>query len=448
MTLVNPMSEDLKEVLRQEKMSEDDILVVGRALFDCCDVNTVPLFVGYFGAEPKLLFKFWDSNRDKWEKKGSVLGHLNNALDKLIKAKDARRDEEERLLDTTLDNPIDPRTNKSLTATWEKLYGFRLHPTQEGTHQILGSIWRKLQVRQIQAEQVKGLHTLESTGGIEPNKKTWDLPGLRLVDDSQAKGKQVHCQIKSNPHLFLYALEAMLRTLAKAGSYWVIDPEDERTESDRAAQPERLNIDRELIEDHLANCRKFVIEWTTKPKPPPDHAITAQLQRIDMHLREKWCKLYRENKPEGKTFSKCIKDCAATADTLWSMDLSKEMRPPSPGGPSQSLGSQLIRKAAAKVKAKAKAKATARVENKGKGNEPPKSRAITLGKPITIKGNKVKTASRRGDNAFCNFYSNNKCKNSSKDCKYVHKCSVLTSYDRVCEGSHPACDLKGSTVKA
>ena len=69
---------------------------------------------------------------------------------------------------------------------------------------------------------------LESTGGIEPGKRAWNIGDLRLVESDQAKNKEVNDNAKANPFLFLCALEVMLRTLAKAGSYWVTDPEDDR----------------------------------------------------------------------------------------------------------------------------------------------------------------------------------------------------------------------------
>ena len=116
------------------------------------------------------------------------------------KAEAKTKKEEDTLLDSTLDNPIDAQTNKSLTLTWESRYGFRLHPTQEATHQILGTMWRRLQLRQIMADPVRGLHTLESTGGIEPNKKQWAVGDLRLVDPAEdSKNMETNYQVRAVP---------------------------------------------------------------------------------------------------------------------------------------------------------------------------------------------------------------------------------------------------------
>ena len=72
-------------------------------------------------------------------------------------------DAEEQIMDPIPDNPIYAKTHKTLAGTWLQSYGYRLHPTEEVTNQILGSMWRCLQHRQIQADAVIGLKTLEAT---------------------------------------------------------------------------------------------------------------------------------------------------------------------------------------------------------------------------------------------------------------------------------------------
>ena len=82
-------------------------------------------------------------------------------------------------------------------------------------------------MRQIQADPARGLYTLESTGGIERGKRVWNIGDLRLVENDQAKNKEVNYNAKAFFCLFFCALEVMLRTLAKAGLHWVTDPEDD-----------------------------------------------------------------------------------------------------------------------------------------------------------------------------------------------------------------------------
>ena len=81
----------------------------------------------------------------------------------------------DRLLDSRLDNLIDKKTNQTLTTSWLAKYSYRLHPTQEGTHQILGSMWRSLMNRRITTDNVKLMRILHSTKGIEPKKQILKL---------------------------------------------------------------------------------------------------------------------------------------------------------------------------------------------------------------------------------------------------------------------------------
>ena len=64
---------------------------------------------------------------------------------------------EEQIMDATLHHPIDAKTNETFTATSLRSYKYRQHPSQEATNQILGSMWRSPQIRQIPAETGMGL---------------------------------------------------------------------------------------------------------------------------------------------------------------------------------------------------------------------------------------------------------------------------------------------------
>ena len=75
--------------------------------------------------------------------------------------------------------------------------------------------------------------------------------------------------INYDPFLWLIALAQFLHTLCKTVSYMVDDPEDNRHADIRAASPQVLNIDRSYIDEHLASCRNFIVEWTTKRNGPP-----------------------------------------------------------------------------------------------------------------------------------------------------------------------------------
>ena len=87
-----------------------------------------------------------------------------------------------------------------------------------------------------------------------------------------------------SPWFFLIALEAMLRTFTKAGTYTVKDPD--------TGMPV-VNVGRTPIEEHLAMARKFVLEWADRRSPPQEHAVTRQMARIDIHIRKRWWQLHR-----------------------------------------------------------------------------------------------------------------------------------------------------------
>ena len=61
-------------------------------------------------------------------------------------------------------------------------------------------------------------------------------------------------------------MQVLLRTLAKADTHVVDDPQDERSPAEKAVQPKARNIERELIEEDLAQCKAFALEWSTKQK--------------------------------------------------------------------------------------------------------------------------------------------------------------------------------------
>ena len=96
----------------------------------------------------------------------------------------------------------------------------------------------------------------------------------------------------------------------------VDDPEDNRPADVRAASPQVLNIDRSYIEEHLASCRNFIVEWTTKNNGPSYQTVLTQVSRIDLAIRSKWTDMYRTNQPAGITFSNCIRKTEATAENM------------------------------------------------------------------------------------------------------------------------------------
>ena len=137
---------DFLSFLVKQKFDDAQAEDVGRKLA-AYEIFSPKEFFGFFSAGPSI-YDFWEYHAD-WERKGGILSKLRDMLIKLQTHEKEALEESDRLLDSRLDNPIDKQTNETLTTTWLAKYSYRLHPTQECTHQILGSMWRSLMNRQI-----------------------------------------------------------------------------------------------------------------------------------------------------------------------------------------------------------------------------------------------------------------------------------------------------------
>ena len=153
--------------------------------------------------------------------------------------------------------PMDPILNQSLNEAWNKLYHVPLAPSQELTSQILNRMYRELKTRNGEAKPVEDLYTKENVltiGQEERERKkrrkfatVFDLINKTTPDNDD----DPNFLPNKSPWLFLIALEAMLRTFCKAGSYMV---------KDHATAKPVINVDRIPVEEHLVMARKFVLE--------------------------------------------------------------------------------------------------------------------------------------------------------------------------------------------
>ena len=320
------VKQDFEDYIRKHDFQPEQALEVLTKL-SLIDITTVKDFVGYFSGhhEGPTVFKFW-SSISEWRTKGSFLAKLRDMLLTLQDNESEARERESLILDSRVDNPIDRKTHDTLTKVWLSRYGIRLHPTQEATHQIMGSMWRALPTRQTITEYIKSLRTIHSTQGIEPEKKVMKLAELTLLHPEQKRNHKGY-NIGSNPFLWLVSLEVYLRTLCKAGSYLVTDPEDDRPAEEVDIAPQVPNIDRKCIEEHLALCRSFIIEWSTRSNAPSEAIVLAQVSRIDFRIRTKWIDYYRANIPEHITFSRCMMCAESTSDSLWTRPHARHVSP-------------------------------------------------------------------------------------------------------------------------
>ena len=104
-------------------------------------------FLGFYSTKGTDLHRWWNDQAG-WPSQGNILARLRHMFDNLAASAAIAKQQDALLMDPEVDNPIDKKTHDALTRSWLPLYGYRLHPTQEGTHQVLGSMWRFLLSRQ------------------------------------------------------------------------------------------------------------------------------------------------------------------------------------------------------------------------------------------------------------------------------------------------------------
>ena len=94
-------------------------------------------------AEGTDMYRWWNDQAG-WQTQGNILARLRHMFDNLEASAASAKQQDALLMDPEVDNPIDKKTHETLPRSWLSMYGCRLHPTQEGTHQVLGSMWRSL----------------------------------------------------------------------------------------------------------------------------------------------------------------------------------------------------------------------------------------------------------------------------------------------------------------
>ena len=233
----------------------------------------------------------------------------------------------------------------------------------------------------------------------------------------------------------------------------VTDPEDDRPAAEIASSPQVPNIDRRHIEEHLALCRSFILEWTTKGNAPPEAIVLTQVSRIDHRMRTKWTDAYRANVPQNVTFTRCIMRAESTSDGLWAADLTRDMQSGKGGPTFADMKAALAAKGKGGNNAKGgnkgretKVKKVPKGRTKGaKSKDKGKGTGLTMGQTLTVNNRKLKTVKSRGDKVFCTYYNSAKGCSKGDSCSFKHSCSVMTAKGRVCEANHSAAEHSGKS---
>ena len=151
-------------------------------------------------------------------------------------------------------------------------------------------MYKKLRTHRGEAEHVNGIFAKalkeSPTLGSSPARRGRQKvpPYLDVIvhngtSDTALSGQPAF-QVDRSPWQFLVALENMLRSFCLAGTFKVEDPENNGKPA--------LMVERTLIEDHLHECRAFVLDWTNRNNRPNDAIILQQLRRVDMNIRKMW----------------------------------------------------------------------------------------------------------------------------------------------------------------
>ena len=85
------------------------------------------------------MYRWWNDQAG-WQTQGNILARLRHMFNNLEASAASAKQQDALLMDPEVDNPIDKKTHDTLTRSWLAMYGYRLQPTQEGTHQVLGSM--------------------------------------------------------------------------------------------------------------------------------------------------------------------------------------------------------------------------------------------------------------------------------------------------------------------
>ena len=94
---------------------------------------SAPDFLGFYSTQGTDMHRWWNAQAG-WQSQGNILARLRYIFDNLEASAASAKQQDALLMDPEVDNPIDKKTHDTLTSSWLSLYGYRLHPTQEGTH--------------------------------------------------------------------------------------------------------------------------------------------------------------------------------------------------------------------------------------------------------------------------------------------------------------------------
>ena len=202
-------------------------------------------------------------------------------------------------------------------------------------------------------------------------------------------------------------------------------------------------------------ARKFVLKWMNRRSPPKEQTVIRILARIDLHIRRRWWRNYSDN--PTWTFSRSILAAEALADNQWSFDYASILHPGAlswdPNASSwTNTHAALGRGARQRGRGKGQGKGgKGQGKGQGKGDGKGAKGAATLKIGVCSLGNqRVKCAKSKNGKWFCSFFNvGNNCRSAPGTCSGgMHRCNIMVSPTKVCNGSHSAKDHTGASLAA
>ena len=176
-------------------------------------------------------------------------------------------------------------------------------------------------------------------------------------------------------------------------------------------------------------------------------------------IRRHWWRNYSDN--PTWTFSRSIVAAEALADNQWSFDYASVLYPTSVSAPWDPAASSWANTHAALGRG-AGQRGRGRGQGKGgKGQDKSQSKGEGKGAKGAGKGGikigvcslgnqRVKCAKSKNGKWLCSFFNvQNNCRNAAGTCSSgMHRCNIMISATKVCNGSHSAKDHTGTSMAA
>ena len=294
-------SVSLKELLESNDVHDDVLDNLAKAPFN---ITSVKQFANFFETKQEIKTLFLDS-LSEYNDLGAVAANLKGAWREAeaLTQRSIKRNSEG-LPDENMDDPLREAVDSGLKAIFSAAYRFDIPPTWLGVPSLIGRLHREFQKRSHVATKVEQVRTLsqmhEGKSGVKKQRLGANLE--LLIGNPEVSNNT------SLPYHYIMALQALLYSMAFAGSYAVGEAVPGKKD-DKGVAALQLPLQPCLL--YLADAQKFVASHAGKSS---DQSILAALRKIDETIREKWADTFRSS---TLSFGGVIESTGPFAATLW-----------------------------------------------------------------------------------------------------------------------------------